>query len=138
MWSIYVCCVLFGLLISSFVFSGFVMKGLVEKPIQMREVLNFDYTKHSPVAYMPLMSCAGVVGKRGSENNVDVSKWVGEMVIPSKHKVQDAVLLRVPESGYNRHLGVFQVLIISLFGSLQCVVLFVLTSSRNLNLKTAN
>ncbi|KAK7306464.1 hypothetical protein VNO77_44405 [Canavalia gladiata] len=108
LWSIYVCCVLFGLLVSSFVFSGFLMKCLVEKPIQIREVLNFDYTKHSPVAYVPIKSCAGVMGGKGSENNVDVRKWVGERVIPSKHKVQVTVSLRVPESRYNRNLGVFQ------------------------------
>ncbi|XP_027338943.1 seipin-2 [Abrus precatorius] len=109
LWSIYVCCVLFGLLVSSFVFSGFLMKCLVEKPIQIREVLNFDYTKQSPVAYVPIISCAGVVGGKGSsENNVDVRKWVGERVIPSKHKVQVTLSLRVPESGYNRNLGVFQ------------------------------
>ncbi|XP_020202030.1 seipin-2 isoform X2 [Cajanus cajan] len=109
LWSIYVCCVLFGLLVSSFVFSGFLMKCLVEKPIHMRGVLNFDYTKHSPVAYVPVMSCAGAVGGRGSGNNVDARKWVGERVIPSKHKVQLTISLRVPESGYNRNLGIFQI-----------------------------
>ncbi|XP_061342744.1 seipin-2 [Gastrolobium bilobum] len=108
LWSIYVCCILFGLLVSSFVFSGFLMKCLVEKPIQIREVLNFDYTKHSPVAYVPIISCAGVDVGKNSESNVDVRKWMGERVIPSKRKVQVTVSLRVPDSGYNRNLGVFQ------------------------------
>ncbi|KAK7303000.1 hypothetical protein RJT34_13899 [Clitoria ternatea] len=108
LWSIYVCCVLFGLLVSSFVFSAFLMKNLVEKPIQMREGLNFDYTKHSPVAYVPIMSCAGFVDGKGYESNFDVGKWMSERVIPSKHKVQLTVSLRVPESGYNRNLGLFQ------------------------------
>ncbi|KAL9321058.1 hypothetical protein ACSQ67_012897 [Phaseolus vulgaris] len=107
--SIYVCCVMFGLLVSSFVFSGFFMKHLVEKPIQMREVLNFDYSKHSPVAYVPIMSCAGVIGGIGSEDKVHDRKWVGERFIPSKHKVQATVELSVPESGYNRNLGMFQI-----------------------------
>ncbi|KAK7412497.1 hypothetical protein VNO78_03961 [Psophocarpus tetragonolobus] len=107
-WSIYVCCVLFGLLVSSFVFSAFVMKGLVEKPIQMREVLNFDYTKLSPVAYVPIISCADVIGGTSSEGKVDATKWAGERIIPSKHKVQVTVELRLPESGYNTNLGVFQ------------------------------
>ncbi|RDX81520.1 Seipin-2, partial [Mucuna pruriens] len=109
LWSIYVCCVICSLLVSSFVFSGFLMQWLVEKPIQIREGLNFDYTKLSPVAYVPVMSCAGVIGGKGtSENSVGARKWVGERVIPSKHKVQVTVLLRVPESGYNRNLGIFQ------------------------------
>ena len=84
----------------------------MEKPIRMREVLNFDYTKHSPVAHVPIISCDGVVGGgKGSENNnnVGVWKWRGERVIPYKHKVQVTVSLTVPESGYNRDLGVFQV-----------------------------
>jgi len=87
------------------------MTHLVEKPIQMREVLNFDYSKYSPVAYVPIMSCAGAIGGIGSEDKVDDRKWVGERFIPSKHKVQVTVELRVPESGYNRNLGIFQVLI---------------------------
>ncbi|XP_047154609.1 seipin-2 [Vigna umbellata] len=107
--SVYVGCVLFGLLVSSFVFSMLLMKYLVEKPIQMREVLNFDYSKHSPVAYVPIMSCAGVIGGIGSEDKDDDRKWVGERFIPSKHKVQVTVELRVPESGYNRNLGIFQI-----------------------------
>ncbi|KAL5096957.1 hypothetical protein RYX36_001284 [Vicia faba] len=108
--AIYVCCILIGLLVSSFVFSGFLMKCFVEKPIQMKEVLNFDYTKLSPVAYVPIISCDGVVGGKDSENNVQVGKlaMMGERVIPSKHKVQVTVSLRVPESGYNRNLGIFQ------------------------------
>lgn len=121
--SIYVCCILIGLLVSSFVFSGFLMKCFVEKPIQMKEVLNFDYTKLSPVAYVPIISCDGVVDGKDSENNVQVGKlmMMGERVIPPKHQVQVTVSLRVPESGYNRNLGVFQVLAylnLNLFGSL--------------------
>lgn len=105
LWAIYVCCMLIGLLVSSFVFSGFLMKCFVEKPIQIKESLNFDYTKLSPVAYVPIISCDGVVSGKDSGKLM-----MGERVIPSKHKVQVTVSLRVPESGYNRNLGVFQVL----------------------------
>ncbi|CAL0334698.1 unnamed protein product [Lupinus luteus] len=109
LWSIYVCCILFGLLVSSFLFSGFLMKSLVEKPIQIRQALNFDYTKHSPVAYVPIISCDGIVNAaKDSENEFQVGKSVAERVIPSKHKVQVIVSLKVPESGYNRNLGIFQ------------------------------
>jgi len=112
LWSIYVCCVLVGLLVSSFVFGWFLMKCFVEKPLRMKEVLNFDYTKLSPVAYVPIISCDGVVRGKDYENGVEVGKgmMMGERVIPSRHKVQVTVSLRVPESGYNRNLGVFQVL----------------------------
>ncbi|CAI8618716.1 unnamed protein product [Vicia faba] len=110
LWSIYVCCILFGLLVSSLVFSGFLVKGLVEKPFQMKQVLNFDYTKQSPVAFVPIISCSGVGGEiRSDENDIAVDRWVNKRVIPSKQKVQLTVSLLVPESGYNTKLGVFQI-----------------------------
>ncbi|GAU48450.1 hypothetical protein TSUD_383470 [Trifolium subterraneum] len=88
---------------------GFLMKWFVEKPIQIKEVLNFDYTKLSPVAYVPIISCDDV-GRKDYENSVEVGNlmMMGERIIPSKHRVQVTVSLRVPESGYNRNLGVFQ------------------------------
>ncbi|KAL6283395.1 hypothetical protein ACE6H2_014324 [Prunus campanulata] len=81
--SIYVCSMFFGILASGFVLSGFVMKHLVRNPIQTTETLNFDYTKSSPVAFVPLMSSSGARGDR---------------VIPHNHKLQLAVSLTVPES----------------------------------------
>lgn len=110
LWSIYVSCILFALLVSSLVFSGFLVKGLVEKPFQMKQVLNFDYTKQSPVAFVPIISCSGVGGEHSSdENDIAVDRWVNKRVIPSKQNVQLTVSLLVPESGYNTKLGVFQV-----------------------------
>ncbi|KAE9601208.1 putative Seipin family protein [Lupinus albus] len=107
LWSIYVCCILIALLVSSLMVSGILMNRLVEKRFQMKQVLNFDYTKQKPIAYVPTMSCAGVVQE--SETNVAVSEWVSKGVIPAKQKVQVIVSLVVPESGYNRNLGVFQI-----------------------------
>ncbi|XP_061364915.1 seipin-2-like [Gastrolobium bilobum] len=109
LWSIYVCCILFALLVSSIVVSVFLVKFLVEKPFQMRQVLNFDYTKQSPVAYVPIISCAGVGVGQASENDIVVSKWMGGRIIPAKQKVQVTVSLLVPESDYNKNLGVFQI-----------------------------
>jgi seipin len=93
------------------VFSGFLVKGLVEKPFQMKQVLNFDYTKQSPVAFVPIISCSGVGGEYRSDVNggIAVDSWANKRVIPSKQKVQLTVSLLVPESGYNTKLGVFQV-----------------------------
>nr|KYP46527.1 hypothetical protein KK1_031876 [Cajanus cajan] len=86
LWSIFVCCILFCLLVCSLMVSGFLLRCLVEKPFQMRQVLNFDYTKQSPVAFVPVMRA-----------------------IPANQKVQVAVSLVVPESEYNTNLGVFQI-----------------------------
>ncbi|XP_019435388.1 PREDICTED: seipin-2-like [Lupinus angustifolius] len=107
LWSIYVCCILIAILVSSLMVSGILMNCLVEKPFQMKQVLNFDYTKQSPIAYVPTMSCAGVVQE--SETNVAVREWVSKGVIPARQKVQVIVWLTMPESGYNRNLGVFQI-----------------------------
>ncbi|XP_045825694.1 seipin-2-like [Trifolium pratense] len=111
LWSIYVCCILFALFVSSLVFSGFLVKGLVEKPFQTKQVLNFDYTKQSPVAFVPIIHCSGVGGEHRSDENggIDVDRWANKRVIPSKQKVQLTVSLLVPESGYNTKLGVFQI-----------------------------
>ncbi|KAK2438319.1 putative adipose-regulatory protein (Seipin) [Trifolium repens] len=85
--------------------------GLVEKPFQMNQVLNFDYTKQSPVAFVPIISCPGVGGEYRSDENggIDVDRLANKRVIPSKQKVHLTVSLLVPESGYNTKLGVFQI-----------------------------
>ncbi|GER29145.1 seipin [Striga asiatica] len=81
----YVFFVLVGMLVSGFVISGVIMRNLVQERIHTTETLNFDYTKTSPAAIVPVVSG----------------------VLPSKLKL--AVLLTLPESEYNRKLGVFQV-----------------------------
>ncbi|TQE03129.1 hypothetical protein C1H46_011300 [Malus baccata] len=91
--SLYVCSMLLGILESGFVLSGFIMRHLVENPIQTTEALNFDYTKSSPVAFVPLMSS---------------SRVSSDCAIPYNHKLQLAVSLTAPESEYNHKLGVFQ------------------------------
>ncbi|KAI3407182.1 uncharacterized protein J3R85_021236 [Psidium guajava] len=107
-WSIYVCFILFGLLVSATLISGLVMRFLVEEPIRIEEKLNFDYTKHSPAAYVPISSCAVDCGIKCGEI-VDVGKHGRSRVIPPHHKLEAMVSLTLPESEYNRNLGVFQV-----------------------------
>ncbi|RYR67881.1 hypothetical protein Ahy_A03g014337 isoform A [Arachis hypogaea] len=87
--------------------SGFVVSGLAQKPTQLIKGFNFDYTKQSPVTYVPLISCAGVVGGHDSVKEIAASKWVGQRLLPPKQNVQVIVSLEVLKSGYNRNLGVF-------------------------------
>ena len=105
-WSCYVCVILCGLLVFSVMLSGFLMRYLVEEPIKIRQDLNFDYTKDNPVANVPLQSCGGVAC---CEENIGDFKSLNTRVIPPNHKLQVSVLLTLPESEYNRNLGVFQV-----------------------------
>ncbi|KAF7151506.1 hypothetical protein RHSIM_Rhsim02G0137700 [Rhododendron simsii] len=108
LWASYVCVVLITLLVSAFVVSGFIVRHLVEEPIQRKETLTFDYTKNSPVAHVRLISCPGE--PRGVTNTENIgSENVGApRVIPPKHKLQVIVALTLPESDYNRNLGIFQ------------------------------
>ncbi|KAJ4703721.1 Seipin family [Melia azedarach] len=108
-WAIYVCTILCGLLIFSTVISGILVRFLVEKPLQIKEMLNFDYTKNSPVAFLPIMACAGAFCGDNCEEKKELSRGLGSRVIPVTHKLQVTVKLTLPESDYNRKLGMFQV-----------------------------
>ncbi|XP_055823290.1 seipin-2-like [Solanum dulcamara] len=101
-WAAYVCFLLVGLLVMGFVVSGLTMRRLLEEPIETTKALNFDYTKTSPVAYAPLASnglSTPLISKPKSEDRP----------IPYNHKLQLTVSLTMPESEYNRKLGIFQV-----------------------------
>lgn len=86
LWAAYVCVVLCALLIMAFVGGGLLVGRIVEEPVQVTETLNFDYTKPSPMAFVPV-----------------------PRLVPPNHRMQLEVLLTLPESDYNRRLGVFQV-----------------------------
>lgn len=109
LWSVYVAVVLVGLLVLAFITGGVLLSYLVEEPIKMVENLNFDYTEKSPLAFVPIMGCQGVNGLNDFRGQVDVGNVDGVHVIPPKHKLQATVKLILPESDYNRNLGVFQV-----------------------------
>ncbi|XP_076932832.1 seipin-2-like [Bidens hawaiensis] len=100
--------ILVGLLVSSFVIGGVVMKCVVEAPVSETTRLSFDYTRESPVAFVPVMSCFEPVCldcvDRIGFGNVGPSR-----VFPPDHKLQATVELTLPESDYNRNLGNFQV-----------------------------
>ncbi|XP_004233051.1 seipin-2 [Solanum lycopersicum] len=107
LWSVYVCFVLVGLLVSAFIMGGILIRIMVEEPIRMNEPLNFDYTAKSPVAYVPIIRSPGVTC--GVDSQVEVGMVDGVRVIPPNHKLQVTVSLMLPESDYNRNLGIFQV-----------------------------
>lgn len=108
LWSAYVCFILCGLLISALIFSGFLMRFLVQEPIKMKEILNFDYTKHSPEAFVPILPDLNNLNGQNCKENIASGKTQSR-VIPPDHQLQVIVSLTLPESEYNRNLGVFQV-----------------------------
>lgn len=104
-WSLFVSFVLLGLLVSGFLIGSFTTRRVVEEPILRSEILNFDYTKTSPVAFVPITSSGICCGKE----NVEGGKCEGAKGIPNDHTLKLTVSLTMPESDYNRNLGVFQV-----------------------------
>lgn len=108
LWLSYIGFVLVSLLVFAFVVSGVILKCVMEEPIRVMEELTFDYTKESPTAFVPLMSCPELEFLECGEGVR--SELNGESrVIPLGHKVFASVLLTLPESYYNRNLGIFQV-----------------------------
>lgn len=113
-WAIYVCSILFGLLITATLLTGFIMRFLIEEPIRIEEKLNFDYTKQHPVAYVPVVSCGGVdSGAKFKELIQMRSRQQQSRFILPNQKLEATVSLTLPESDYNKHLGIFQVCALS-------------------------
>ncbi|KAL9661842.1 hypothetical protein QQ045_026670 [Rhodiola kirilowii] len=109
LWAVYVCIVLCVLLVWAFVASRVLMNSLVEEPVRIVETLHFDYTQYSPVAYVPVAPAGGVVCGGKNKEMVEVGKSAGIRTIPPNQEMQVEVLLTLPESDYNRNLGMFQV-----------------------------
>lgn len=107
----YVLFMLFGLLISGFVIGSLIVRYLVEEPMHASKILNFDYTKASPVAFVPITSSLVPNEPSGldSKHRMPSSDYLGRRPIPNNHKLHLSVSLTLPESEYNRKLGIFQV-----------------------------
>ncbi|PON46961.1 Seipin family [Parasponia andersonii] len=109
LWASYVCFILCCILFWSILFGGLIMRYVVEEPIQMKEVLNFDFTKHRPVAFVPVISCVNANCDMDCEEQIEARRRIGFRTIPPGHKLQATISLTLPESEYNRNLGIFQV-----------------------------
>ncbi|KAJ0259799.1 Seipin-3 [Hirschfeldia incana] len=86
LWAMHVGIVLFAMLAFAFMVSGFVITCLTHEPLVVKESLSFDYTKYSPEAYVPITR-----------------------VNTPNHRTEVSVSMTLPESEYNRNLGMFQV-----------------------------
>lgn len=104
----------FGCLAATYVFSVLIVILLfslllaftfvtiwIEKPVIIRESLQFDYTQPNPSA---IVSFTGM--RTGFDQPQKVS---GRRIIPVGHKFYVTVFLVMPESDHNRRIGMFQV-----------------------------
>lgn len=105
-WSLYVCFILSALLAASALATFLVMRRVVEAPLFMTEELIFDYAKPIPEALVPVTSSDSCFG---SGERIDVVSHEFQRLVLPKTKLQLTISLKLPESDYNRKLGVFQV-----------------------------
>lgn len=119
LWVGYVGVIMMGLLVSAFLVGGIFMKVIVEEPVSIKEKLDFDYTGESPVVFVPIIGCPAEACY-GTDycHKLDVAKLHRPpRVIPPGHKLQATVSLTLPESEFNRNLGIFQVYVIRAMAS---------------------
>ncbi|XVF56463.1 hypothetical protein PTKIN_Ptkin06aG0122700 [Pterospermum kingtungense] len=88
----------FLMILATLVGIGFVQLWL-EEPVSVREKLFFDYTEMNPMA---------VFCFRGAGFDGSCSYRKKHMAVPVAHTFHVSLLLLVPESDFNRHIGVFQ------------------------------
>ncbi|XP_019194618.1 PREDICTED: seipin-1 [Ipomoea nil] len=102
----YVGMILTILLVVAAVLGVAVVRMWVEEPVLLRERLNFDYTDAHPKAIFSFVHGSGGEFKTHNTKFVAKSKKMG---VPVGHTFYVSLLLVMPESDYNRELGIFQV-----------------------------
>ncbi|KAI4304200.1 hypothetical protein MLD38_039748 [Melastoma candidum] len=100
----YVCMVLSVLMAVSVVVGVGLVKMLVEEPVFLKEKLHFDYTEIYPKAVLSFRgsSAPGFASKGSSFIR---RKHTG---IPTGHTFIVSLMLEMPESDFNRRVGIFQ------------------------------
>ncbi|CAA6673007.1 unnamed protein product [Spirodela intermedia] len=86
-WSLYVFFTLVACLITALLIGRLITAAMVEEPLRFTEDLSFDYTRNSPA----------------------VEVLLGRRLVPPGRRLKSTVSLTLPESDYNRNLGIFQV-----------------------------
>eukprot|EP00250_Pteridium_aquilinum_P011084 c19828_g1_i1 orf=127-2145(+) len=97
--ALYTTIMLTFLFVASLALSFCVVKGFVHEPVQLYEYLYLDYTKPLPVASVDFAS---------SKMYLDTGSMIKRIVCRTI-KFQATVFLTVPESEFNKELGIFQV-----------------------------
>lgn len=100
----YVCFLLSILLFPALFMDAVFLSKIVEEPVSVKQQLHFDYTLQYPAAVVsvhPPEKLRNAMGKVRSHQE-------HARAIPNAHKVHVTVILTLPESDYNRNLGMFQ------------------------------
>lgn len=102
----YVMFMLGSLLVPALVVDFFLLRRIIEEPVEFRQVLHFDYRQEHPSATMSLLP-PHLLAK--AKDNVYPDKVLRARAIPPSHKLQVTIFFTLPESHYNLELGMFQV-----------------------------
>ncbi|XP_048433309.1 seipin-1 [Pyrus x bretschneideri] len=98
----YVCMVLVMVLLLSALFGIGLVNLWVEEPVFVREQLHFDYTEPHPTAVFAFGSADDIYRHKSSYSRKHVRG------IPVGHTFYVSLVLLMPESDFNRDIGVFQ------------------------------
>lgn len=113
----YMCMALFLVLILATVVGVALVRLWVEEPVSVKEILHFDYTEAHPTA---VFLFNGLRSFKGHLKNKHIS-------VPVGHTFFASLVLVMPESDFNRELGVFQVCLSLKIISCACNMLFDVT-----------
>ena len=97
--AIYVVIILSILFITAFMFSFLVVKSLIYEPVNLKKELYFDYTKDRPVASITFEE---------SKMYSTTETILRRVSLPAR-RFHATVILTLPESDFNKKLGIFQV-----------------------------
>lgn len=93
----YVCIVLVAVLVAAVILGVGLVQFVVEEPVFVRERLYFDYAEVHPNAVLVLGGYSGTKKKMG---------------VPVGQTIYVSLVLQMPESDYNREIGMFQVFLL--------------------------
>lgn len=103
--AVYVYVILIVILAVSFILGVGLVQRWVEQPVSLREDLHFDYTQDHPAAAIAFGGDYGGYKDHLRQWPLTSSKVRG---VPIGHTFYVSVLLLLPDSDYNREIGVFQ------------------------------
>ncbi|PRQ41533.1 putative Seipin family protein [Rosa chinensis] len=106
----YVCMVLFMLLILATIVGVALVRLWLEEPVVVRDRLHFDYTLAHPKAVFVFGGSGLAAGSGADYFKIIISSNSRRMAmgVPVGHTFTVSLELLMPESDFNRHIGVFQ------------------------------
>ncbi|CAI9090889.1 OLC1v1025766C1 [Oldenlandia corymbosa var. corymbosa] len=103
--AVYMCMVLMLLFVVAVILGVGLVQNWVDEPVFMKEKLHFDYSVIHPTAVLPFYGDDGF----GGHKHMVHYKSKQRLGVPVGHTFYFSLNFLVPESDYNREMGVFQV-----------------------------